>query len=1261
MSMKRRVIGIAFTLAIASIALFAGVSIAQAADVTVGAPGSGAAHTTIAAAVAAANDGDTILIVDSGSYAMPTPIIRPLEFAADAGQTPVITNAFTINNPTAAVTSGADNITFRGLTFSGIVTFASGTGTFHYGNVIFDNNIFSPATSTTASRLVVSAVTTANITVSNSTFPSTNVTWATTSFANARVGDISITGNTVNGIMTVSPIDATSITVSNNPVMQALTSSPVGIVSGAITISENTVSGTITSSPAATASVGSIAITDNANTGAITSNPAGTIAGGITISGNGSGVSPSLMITCSPTAVSNVGGAITISGNTISAATGITMAPATGSTIMGNVTLSNNTITATTTGIAMSNNLRAANLTISGNTIQNPAGTIPPVGTAINLANSTASTGALTIDNNALSMNTGVNFAASTATAPAYDYGFATINVTNNALVLNGTGSGVTFAANNATNPNVYQTQDVYVTGNTFTYGPEVAVNVIALNVSRRVSGDYIVMNNTFVGSSATYSGTTGVVTIGSSALFDPNYANITFEKNAFEGSTAGTVSLRLLATVAGIFDASKNYWGSAMPALQTRLLPYANITSYPWYIDAAMTTLYSINSDTVYVGTQPGDFPTLAMAVVTVQNRPNSELTVIFREGTHIADSVVTILPGKEISIYSEDASNPSIYVRGAATGNLIVVSAGGKLILSDVIIDGNNNGSTVNHASLISVLGAFDMHEGTVLRNNRANNGAAVSVQTNALMNMTGGLIIENSAASSASGIHVNGSATESGVLNMTGGVIRENVAGVNAAGVQVAGGIMNFSGGLVTENTAGARAGGLDTSTGNGGVINMTGGVVSHNKADFGGGIGVSGLGGTLYMSGGEVVHNETTLAGGGIYTSNLGIVHLSGGKINHNSTTTWGGGIYLWRELYMTGGEISYNESGQDGGGLFIIGSPAAPQSVAYISGGSIVGNKTDQLGEAIYVTPDSHASPDMGLWLSGDPVIEGTIFLPEDVRLAVSGELTRDTTYTIQVADPHLGRVVGIPISIPDAAAYAKWFVSADINPSINDYYGVVRGEGNDDMNLVLGENPVIESSADPGGAISPSGTTVVNYGNDQIYTITPNPGHHIVDVLVDGQSVGAVSSYTFENVIENHTISVTFAINVYKITATAGKGGSIAPKGVTEVAHGGSQAYTITTAKGYRIAAVLVDGKSVGVMATYTFENVGADHTIHVVFEKVTSPPGPTPGPTNPTNPDGGRPKSPATADGSQIMTSLGLLVVSIGIVGLSVRKFKLN
>ena len=60
------------------------------------------------------------------------------------------------------------------------------------------------------------------------------------------------------------------------------------------------------------------------------------------------------------------------------------------------------------------------------------------------------------------------------------------------------------------------------------------------------------------------------------------------------------------------------------------------------------------------------------------------------------------------------------------------------------------------------------------------------------------------------------------------------------------------------------------------------------------------------------------------------------------------------------------------------------------------------------------------------------------------------------------------------------------------------------------------------------GSISPAGWTSVRAGWDQTFTITPDAGYAVAKVLVDGKSVGAVTSYTFENVAEEHTIEAVF-------------------------------------------------------------------------------------------------------------------------------------
>ena len=68
----------------------------------------------------------------------------------------------------------------------------------------------------------------------------------------------------------------------------------------------------------------------------------------------------------------------------------------------------------------------------------------------------------------------------------------------------------------------------------------------------------------------------------------------------------------------------------------------------------------------------------------------------------------------------------------------------------------------------------------------------------------------------------------------------------------------------------------------------------------------------------------------------------------------------------------------------------------------------------------------------------------------------------------------------------------------------------------------------IKATAGAGGSISPSGNVSVREGRDRTFTITPDKGYAISNVKIDGKSIGAVKSYTFENVRRTHTIEVIF-------------------------------------------------------------------------------------------------------------------------------------
>ena len=71
---------------------------------------------------------------------------------------------------------------------------------------------------------------------------------------------------------------------------------------------------------------------------------------------------------------------------------------------------------------------------------------------------------------------------------------------------------------------------------------------------------------------------------------------------------------------------------------------------------------------------------------------------------------------------------------------------------------------------------------------------------------------------------------------------------------------------------------------------------------------------------------------------------------------------------------------------------------------------------------------------------------------------------------------------------------------------------------------------IIRATAGAGGHITPSGDVSVRAGANQTFTITPNRGYAVSDVKIDGRSIGAVRSYTFENISASHTIEVQFRV-----------------------------------------------------------------------------------------------------------------------------------
>jgi hypothetical protein len=282
-----------------------------------------------------------------------------------------------------------------------------------------------------------------------------------------------------------------------------------------------------------------------------------------------------------------------------------------------------------------------------------------------------------------------------------------------------------------------------------------------------------------------------------------------------------------------------------------------------------------------------------------------------------------------------------------------------------------------------------------------------------------------------------------------------------------------------------------------------------------------------------------------------------------------------------------------------GGVVRGGGTLGVSGVAFTNEGAISPGMSPGI---LAVTGNCPFSPTAALDVEIGGYVEGTNY----DRLAVSGTVSLDGALNVSFL-PGFCAVPGDSFRVLTAAVRSGTF--SGIN---------VSGKGNAVLDahydatgltlLTLSNSFAINASAGPGGSISPSGTVAVGCGANQEFTITADPCQQIVDVIVDGLSVGPVGSYAFNNVTQDHTISATFALIVYTISASAGPGGSISPAGEVSVGCGTNQGFTITPGGGFQIVDVVVDGGSVGAVTTYSFDNIVSNHTISTSFLDVQPP-----------------------------------------------------
>ena len=211
--------------------------------------------------------------------------------------------------------------------------------------------------------------------------------------------------------------------------------------------------------------------------------------------------------------------------------------------------------------------------------------------------------------------------------------------------------------------------------------------------------------------------------------------------------------------------------------------------------------------------------------------------------------------------------------------------------------------------------------------------------------------------------------------------------------------------------------------------------------------------------------------------------------------------------------------------------------------------------------------------------------------------AISGETFRMETVTfsklgtrvvVRAAVPgdDLLTFEGLAVGLGDFTANGTNYTYTLQNDSGATSTLVTAVSGNDEPVSINGQ--ALSTGGSATVAIPKSGTTNIVVGiGAKTYTLTilRNSG-------TGGNEGGGGSGYSY-----------------YTIKATAGAGGSISPSGNVSVREGRDQTFTITPDKGYAVSNVKIDGKSIGAVKSYTFENVSRTHTIEVIFMKANGNP----------------------------------------------------
>ena len=234
---------------------------------------------------------------------------------------------------------------------------------------------------------------------------------------------------------------------------------------------------------------------------------------------------------------------------------------------------------------------------------------------------------------------------------------------------------------------------------------------------------------------------------------------------------------------------------------------------------------------------------------------------------------------------------------------------------------------------------------------------------------------------------------------------------------------------------------------------------------------------------------------------------------------------------------------------------------------------------------------------------------GTVL--ETKKTSIGGAISGETFQTETVTFSRLGTrvVVRAAVSGKDLLTFEGLAVGlGDFTANGTNYTYTLQNDSGATSTLVTAVSGNGEPVSINGQALSTGGSATVAIPNSGTTDIVVRIGAKTYTLTILRNS-GTGGNEGNSGTGGNEGSGGGSGYSYYTIKATAGAGGSISPSGNVSVREGRDQTFTITPDKGYAVANVKIDGKSIGAAKSYTFENVSRTHTIEVIFMKANGNP----------------------------------------------------